>query len=364
MSQSSSMPRHVLLRYLSMALLTRVIFCGAVLVGLLEILALLEQTTPILQRHLGIQGILSFAAMRAPFLLAGALPLSVLIGALLMLTQMTLASEIAILRACGLSTFGLYKYLIPATLVIGFAGVVLDDQVTPRSEQALAAWWNRTDPHPENGHAFWFHDSNRIAHIGYTSDGGNMLTKVDIYIRDASGRLQQILHAKSADYTHTRGWLLHNVDSITVEGEKTTRLPSVQDMGWDTSLHPWEFIRLSAENPPLSSTTILGMLRGRLPSHTSPGFLEAGLLERFLRPASLLVLLLIALPTIYIPPRTGTRSWVPVWCLGSGLLFIIVQGMLRAMGNAGLLPPAIATIPALIIFTLGAITVLLRNETR
>nr|WP_277909547.1 LptF/LptG family permease [Acetobacter okinawensis] len=87
-------------------------------------------------------------------------------------------------------------------------------------------------------------------------------------------------------------------------------------------------------------------------------------MERFLRPASLLVLLLIAMPVIYIPPRTGTRSLLPVWCLGAGLLFIVVQGLLRAMGNAGLLPPPVATVPALIIFTLGALTVLLRNETR
>lgn len=366
MSTPSPYPRYVLLRYLSGALVLRVLFCCCVLVSLLEILALLEQTTPILQRHLGIMGILNYAGMRLPFLLSGALPLSVLIGALLMLTQMTLASEMAILRAAGLSTFGLYKYLVPATLLIGLAGIVLDDQVTPRSEQALAAWWNRTDPNPEQGHSFWFHEGTNLTHIDHVADGGNILGSVDVYVRNDQNQLVRTLHAQKAHYTGSNGWTLYNVEGlgIDLQNKKVDRLPSQSDVPWRTTLYPRDFIRLSEDNAPLSTSTIIGMLRGQLPSDSSPGFLKAGLMERFLRPASLLVLLLIALPVIYIPPRTGTRSWLPVWCLGGGLLFIVVQGLLRAMGNAGLLPPPIATVPALIIFTLGALTVLLRNETR
>lgn len=364
MSKTSHPPRFVLLRYLSGVLLNRVLFSCAVLVGLLEILALLEQTTPILQRHLGVAGILTYAGMRLPFLMAGALPLSLLIGALVMLSQMTLASEMAILQASGLSMLGLYKRLIPATLIIGALGVVLDDQVTPRSEQALAAWWNRTDPHPEKGHAFWFHEGRQVARVTYVADGGNMLSGLDIYSRDEKGLLQEVIHADRADYTHANGWVLHTVKRIQINDPTATRLPSEEQRNWQTTLHPWDFIRLSTENPPLSSGTIIGMLRGHLPSDSSPGFLQAGLLERFLRPAAMLVLLLIAMPVIYIPPRTGTRSWLPVWCLGAGLLFIVAQGLLRAMGNAGLLPPPVATVPGLIIFTLGAATVLLRNEAK
>lgn len=364
MKKQSTAPTHVLLRYLSGALFSRVMFSCAILVGLMEILALLEQTTPILQRHLGVSGILTYAGMRLPFLMAGALPLSVLIGALLMLSQMTLASEMAILQASGLSMWNLYKRLVPATLIIGALGVVLDDQVTPRSEQALAAWWNRTDPSPETGHAFWFHEGGRIGHVQYVADGGNMLSGLDLYTRTPDGLLQGVLHADRADYTHAQGWQLRTIHRLQVDGSKTGRLPAESEMVWQTTLHPWDFIRLSAENPPLSSGTIIGMLRGRLPSDSSPGFLQAGLLERFLRPAAMLVLLLIAMPVIYIPPRTGTRSWVPVWCLGAGLLFIIAQGLLRAMGNAGLLPPPVATIPGLIIFTLGAVSALLRNEAK
>nr|WP_277909548.1 LptF/LptG family permease [Acetobacter okinawensis] len=232
MSKLQLTSRHVLLRYLSGALLTRVLFCCCVLVSLLEILALLEQTTPILQRHLGVMGILDYAAMRVPFLLSGALPLSTLIGALLMLTQMTLASEMAILRAAGLSTLGLYKYLVPATLLLGLAGVVLDDQITPLSEQALAAWWNRTDPSPEDGHSFWFHDGTNLNRIGYVADGGNILGTVDVYVRNPEHMLSKILHAKTAHYTKANGWTLYNVEGLDIDlkGQKVDRLDARADM--------------------------------------------------------------------------------------------------------------------------------------
>ncbi|MCX2562364.1 LptF/LptG family permease [Acetobacter thailandicus] len=364
MSKIERNNRFVLLRYLSGMLLSRVLICAAALVGLLEILALLEQTTPILQRHLGISGILTYAGMRLPFLLSSTLPLSVLIGSLLTLTQMTLSSEMAILQASGLSMIGLYKNLIPAVLIIGVLGIALDDQITPRSEQALTAWWNRTNPHPEDGHFFWFRGKDTLTRVSYVADGGNALQGIDIYSRTPQGLLQYVTHAKNADYTHVTGWTLRHITRVEVKATTAVTLPEQPEQTWDIPLLPKDFIRLSVSNPPLSSGTILGMLRGRLPSDASPGYLQGGLLERFLRPMTLLVLLLITMPVIHIPPRTGIRSWTPVWCLASGLLFVILQGLLRAMGNAGLLPPPVATIPGLIIFTLGAMTALLRNETK
>ncbi|MFT8367121.1 MAG: LptF/LptG family permease [Acetobacter papayae] len=363
MSLTPRAPRYILLRYLSVTLFVRVMICCSVLVGLLEVLALLEQTTPILQRHLGVQGLMLYVGLRLPFLLSNTLPFAVLIGALVMLTQMTLASETAILRAAGLSTLGFYLRLAPITLVLGFMGVMIDDQIAPRSELALAIWWNRTDPTPENGHAFWFRDTSRIVHVGYAADGGARLGEVDIYTRDMEGRLTGTLHAAQASHTPAGGWILHDVSGLSVHNLVAQAQPTQANVPWAMNLPPAEIIRLAADRPPISTRLMIERLLGHVPSNDTPAYLKAGLLERLMRPISLLVLLLIAMPVLYIPPRTGSRSWLPVWCLGSGLLFIVTQGLFRAMGNAGLLPPLMAVLPGLIIFTLGALSALLRNET-
>lgn len=371
-------PRHVLLRYLSTALMTRILLCCGILIALMEILALLEQMTPILRRHLGIMGVLTYMALHLPAMLQTALPLSVLIGGLLTFTQMTVSSEIAILRAAGLSPYGFIKLLLPITLLTGGFGIVLEDQITPRTELALAAWWNRSDPQPEDGHAFWFrlpHEGAaacggaagvgaELVHVGYIAHAGREAYKIDLYDRNAQGHMIRALHAGRATYAAGK-WSLSDIACVTVvpqELDITARTSTLPAAAWDNPFGPRDMLRLSLEAAPLSTGTILGALHGRVPTNFTPGYLKGALLERYLRPLALVVMLLLAMPVIYIPPRTGLRSWLPVWCLGTGLLFIVVQGMFRAMGNAGLLPAPVATIPGLIIFSLAAGTALVRNE--
>lgn len=364
---TSSRRSRVLLFYLSRELVLRVATTGAILVALMEILALLEQLTPILERHLGLGGVLYFTLLRAPMLLGTICPLAVLIGALLLLVQMTTNSEIAILRAAGLSTPGLVALCLPAVLGLGLADMVLDDQVTPRTELVLAQWWNETDPHPEAGHGFWFRSGATLVDVGYAAEGGRLLCKVDLYRRDAAGRLTQASHLDSARYAHGH-WIgglgrgLH-VASVSV---RPAALPSgpIRDLDGPDPLTPAQVMRLAADTPPLSAAAAISMLQGRAPSSQPPGYLRTALLDRALTPLTFVVMLLLALPVVYIPPRTGTRSWLPVWCLGAGLLFVVFQGLLRALGNAGTLPALLATLPGVVIFTCAVGVVMLRIEER
>ncbi|GBR05488.1 LptF/LptG family permease [Acetobacter oeni] len=396
-------PRHVLLRYLSVSLFSRTAMCCGILIALMEILALLEQMTPILRRHLGLTGVLTYMVLHFPAMMQTALPLSVLIGALILLTQMTVSSEIAILRASGMSPFGFLRLLVPATLAIGLFGVLLEDQITPRTELALASWWNRTDPHPEDGRAFWFHVphgqasacnlpaaapagsalakatgaspvqrssgastpvANELAHVGYVTRSGHEAWDIDLYDRDSAGSLMRTLHADHASHGPA-GWTMRDIRCVSVS-RADLNATATEDTStaarWINPFGPTDMLRLSLDSSPLSAHLIFQALKGRIATNLTPGYLRATLFERFLRPLSLVVMLLLAMPVIYIPPRTGLRSWLPVWCLAAGLLFIIVQGMFRAMGNAGLLPASVATVPGLIIFTLAAGTALLRNE--
>ena len=375
-------PRRVLVSYLSRSLFTRTAMCCGIIIALMEILALMEQMTPILKRHLGVKGVLTYMVLHLPAMMQTALPLSVLIGGLVLFTQMTISSEIAILRAAGLSPWGFVRKLLPVTLLIGLFGVVLEDQVTPRSELALAAWWNRTALAPADGKSFWFHlpaseasvcktagteappTAEELAHVGYVADGGNEVFDVALYDLSNDGRILRTLHADHAWHS-AHGWLLSHIHCVTVsfaELDTTAREKDVSDAQWSNPFAPTEMLRLSLDSAPLTSGMILKTLEGKTVSNQPPGYLRASLFERFLRPLSFIVMLLLAMPVIYIPPRTGLKSWLPVWCLGAGLLFIVVQGMFRAMGNAGILPAPVATVPGLIIFALAAGTALLRNE--
>ncbi|GBQ26469.1 LptF/LptG family permease [Gluconacetobacter azotocaptans] len=356
--------RGVLLRYLSRELITRVTATSLILVALMEILALLEQLTPILDRHLGVGGILYFLALRSPLLLGSVFPLAVLIGALVMLVQMTTANEIAILRAAGLSTPALVRLLLPGILGLALVGVAIDDQVTPRAELALARWWNATDPHPETGHAFWFRSGTTLIDVGYIARGGRDAGKLDLYRRDPGGRLNRVVHLADAHFVDGTwsggdGRQLTISQAAVAPGAFTATLA---DAGWPSGLRPADLVRLSMDTPPLTASTMITILRDRAPASLPPSYFRTALLQRALLPVTFIVMLLLAMPVVYIPPRTGARSSLPVWCLGGGLLFIVFQGLMRALGNAGTLPALAATLPGLAIFAFGIAALMLRIE--
>ncbi|MBB2170098.1 YjgP/YjgQ family permease [Gluconacetobacter aggeris] len=368
MSTSSPSPtRNVLIGYLTRELIGRILTTAAILLALMEILALLEQLTPILERHQGARGIAYFMMLHAPMLVGGTLPLAVLIGSLVLLVQMTTGSEIAILRAAGLTTPGLIRLMLPAILTLGVVGALVDDQITPRSELALASWWNRTDPHPETGHGFWFRAGTTLADIGYVAHGGTTVTHVDLYQRGPNGRLLRTIHLDTLRYADGT-WTDNGGRSLEPTGAtvRTATLSPAPALAhdWPAGIRPADMIRLSMDTPPLSATTIIAILHGRMPASQPPAVLRTALLARVLIPLSFAVMLLLALPVVYIPPRSGTRSWLPVWCLGAGLLFVVFQGMLRALGNAGTLPAPAATLPGIVIFTLAVCALVLRIEER
>lgn len=373
--------KRTLCGYLSGTLLRGVGFCTTVIIGLLLVLALLGQMTPILQRHLGFTGIAKFAILRFPLLLTNALPLGVAIGTLVVLLRLTSGSEIAILRASGLSTWGFYKLFAPATLIVGFGAIIVHDQITPHSEHALASWWNQTDPHPENGNGFWFYDKKSLTHIGYLEKGGQTIHDIDGYQRNKDNLLTLAFHAKQGSYSSQSGWILKdvsglrvgNTDQNTISQENISQLPlrlqrppitkfdHIPSMPWPTHMRPYDFITLGTGSITPSTYAMVGMLDDKIPASRTPAFLETELISRFLLPVTFLVLLLIIMPIIYLPPRTGFTP-LPVYCLGSSFVLIILQGLFRALGNAAILPPLLATLPILIIFALGALTVLIRNE--
>lgn len=351
-----SPPRQVLLRHISRMLTGRVVLCSLVLVSLLEILGLLEQTTPILSRHLGFQGILTYALLRLPGLIVQALPLSVMIGALFMLLQMSTHSEIASLRAAGLSTVALFGLMLPATLTLGASAIVLKETVNPRSELALARWWNKTAPDDaDDSRSLWFHLGPDLVHAGAIKKGASVIAGLTMYHRKAGGELASVSEAESAHYEHD-GWHGTHVKLMTLH--PTQVMTDLQDTAlmMPPSVSPGRIIQLAEPYPVLSTWDIEKIIHYGAPASLPKATYRMALYEPYILPLSLCAMLLLTLPVVYIPPRAGTRSLLPIASLGAGFGYIMLQGMIQALGNAGTLPAplAIITAPVLALLLGGA----------
>lgn len=357
----------VLLGYLSRELLAKVFTTAIIVVALMEILALLEQVTEIMDRHLGLSGVLYYAVMHLPLLFGNAMPIAVLIGALLTLLQLTTSNEISIMRAAGLSTPGLIKLCLPTIIGLGVLCGVVNDQITPRSEQHLAEWWNASTPDAATTwHNYWLRTHDDLIRFNYLSHGGQVLGGVSVYHRDHQSLLQKVTTLSDVHYVHGH-WYGTPTRVVSVISPTHVELLDTPEqsvrLDWPDTLTPGYVMQITVSLTQ-SIGTMLAEQNDTTPSSQSPSFFITEILGRIMLPVTFAVMLLLAVPVVYIPPRAGTRSWLPIWCLGAGLLFVVFQGLLRALGNAGTLPSLMAIFVGILIFILGVITVLLRIEER
>ncbi|WP_029605832.1 LptF/LptG family permease [Kozakia baliensis] len=364
MKNDKRMPRSVLLAHMSRSLLMRVALCGFILVALMEILGLLEQTTPILARHLGLRGVLTYAILHLPALMIQALPLSVMIGAIFLLAQMTLNSEIASLRAAGLSTVSLFGLLLPAILGLSFGGIAMNELVAPRTELALARWWNVTDPTPEKtAHSFWFHNGGDIVHVNAFGGGGTTLYGMGVYRRDAAGTLIGSIEAERAEY-RPDGWHATQLRTLILQENRVVSATQAEAVILPPKVKPDRILRLAQSYPVLSTFEIEAILHQGAPSSLPKATYRMAMFSPYVLPISLCAMLLLALPVVYIPPRTGTRSPIPIYALAAGFAFVVVHGLIQALGNAGTLPALLATIAAPLLAILLGLAWLLKMEER
>src|SRR3546814_19898532 len=85
--------------YLRRMLLTQTLGLLLALAALMQILALLDATTDILKRDLGLRGVLHYAVLRTPAALLLALPLASLLGALFTFFQIANRLGLVAIRA-------------------------------------------------------------------------------------------------------------------------------------------------------------------------------------------------------------------------------------------------------------------------
>ncbi|EHH69452.1 LptF/LptG family permease [Gluconobacter morbifer] len=365
-SPSSDTPRLVLLRWLNRALLGRVVICGGVLAALMEILALLEQTTPILDRNLGIRGILTFSLLHLPVISIDILPLAFMMGALFLLTQLTLSSEMAALRAAGMSTIMLFRVLAPSVVIMGGAGMITQYWVVPASEKALATWWNKTDPDADKldnkeKRVLWFRAGPTLVRIGSYAQGGTFLRDVTIYHRDPGGLLIGTEHADTLTYTNGT-WHPTGAKDLTLSADQAFVKVTNGDSNYDIPATPSTIMILSESGAAVTPGQISAILHKGAPASLSRATYRMALFSTLVLPLDIAVMLLLTLPVIYIPPRAGLRNPLPVYVLAAGMGFVILQGMISAMGNAGTLTAPLAVMVGPVLGILLGLTWLLRME--
>ena len=349
----------VLARHLSKLFLGRWLAALLGLSVLLGLLDLLDNATDVLARGGGAVGILRYTALRLPLAAERLVQMAVLVAALLTFSRLAAGSEAATLRALGVGGGRMVRALVPACLVIAVSGFLLTDQVVPRAQREFDRWWAALPaaPAPEEK-PVWLRAGRDVVSVQRVATDGRRLDGVMIARRDARGVATERLDARSAEHG-PRGWVLHGV---RVAGTDGTTVRDAEAMPWPEAPPPANIVDLAHPIEGGTTARLLDILAGRWIGSRGDAVYRTELQGRVANLAMPLIMVLLAFPATMALPRRGNGLVLAGGGLLLGLSFVALSGGLSAMGEAGVLAPALAAWGAPILFGSVGVAMLLHLD--
>lgn len=350
----------ILAGYISKLFVARFAICLAALASLLQILDLLDNAGEALERGGGAV-LLKYAALRLPSIVDQVIPISVLLAALITLLALVQSNEIVAMRSFGITVYKIVASLAAASLAIAILHFLLSDQIAPRTERAFRDWWSAGETVPESRRErFWLRDGSTVVAVDRVMDGGRELDGLSLFQRDDSGKLTAHLVAERAMF-HDGEWRLFTArrTELTEAGIRTTVAPILT---WPTHLTPANFADVAKPTESLSLRRLLDLLTGRWAGPRSKAFYETRLHRKLAFPAASIVMVLLAAPVAHGLRRRGGQATGLVLGLAIGFCYLFVDGMMLALGQAGVLPSSLAVWSPLLFFASVGGAVLIHLE--
>ncbi|WP_068874944.1 MULTISPECIES: LptF/LptG family permease [unclassified Phenylobacterium] len=339
---------------------SRILIALLVLVGILQILDLLDVTNDILDRDLGAAGVGYYAMLRLPRLIEQAAPLAVLAGALFAFGKLAGDSAVTAMRSTGISTYRITMMAIPAALVLALTQLAIGLQIAPRTDSMLSDWWQASTPRDKAKAVdpVTFRVGDEIVVALPRDPDGRSLEQVTIYRRDANGRLVQRTSAQAAVFENERWRLVEpRFESL---GTASIAEGQARSMDWTQNLRPSDVRMLAAGETTVTAAEARRALTGGL-SVRPRTYYDTQLQRAWAAPLACLVMLLLAAPASLANFRGGGATLM-VQCLAAGLLYLVFDGAFTALGENGAAPPILAAWAAPAMFAALGVTVLLYLE--
>ncbi len=348
-------------RYVLGVAASRILAAAAVLMGILQVLDLLEVTTDILDRGLGVGGVLYYAALRTPRLIEQIAPISVLAGGLFAFSQLARESAIIAMRAAGISAYRIVAMAAPAAVAMMLLDFTCAQVIAPRTDPILDAWWEAHTPAADRkvtGPVSFRVGDDLVIAASATPDG-RALETVKIYRRDQTGRLIERIDAPAATFAG-KTWNLSKAVTTRFSGQRVDTV-SASQMTWPSALRPVDVQALFSDNPaPSAGSARRALLNGG--TDRPPSYYETRLLGAYAGPFGTLIMLLLSAPVALANFRSRQGAVLLTVGLASGLVFLVVDGLLSALGESGAISPILAVWGGPVIFGALAINALINLE--
>lgn len=346
--------RPTLTGYVSRQFLGQLVLVGFGFVALLQVFDLLKNAQGVMERHGGtIASLAYYVALRLPGTISFLLPLCVLVAALMTLTRLAQHNEIVAMKAAGLSHYRFLLSFVPAAFGIAAAHWLLSDQIAPAAHRALQQWDapSVTEQGDVRGsdREVWVRSGRSVVRIAGILDEGRELVGVTLFLRDDKGNVAERLVARQVRHDGA-GWRMVDVARTVWPPDEAPRQSHLDQAAWQTALQPSDLADISSDPNGLTMRALLGFADasglGRHPKY----FYRTWVNKRIATPIGALVMILLAASVAQTLARGHGGATNFAAGVGLGFLYLIADGLILTLGEAGTLPPLLAAWTPLAVF--------------
>ncbi len=263
-----------------------------------------------------------------------------LISALVALITLMRRTELTIMISSGMSQWQLLRAMAPAALIITGFHFLIDNTVLPWSMSSLRDWAIVDYTLEKKGESsiIWTRDGTDIIRIKKIDEASGALENITLFLRTPDGALTERLVGARGHFENGR-LILEDVIRTQVDIVKPERLDRYEN---DTSLDMTTLMALTA--PPRE----LGWAHARLLASqpalgNRPFFLyRLWLNKRVAAPIGTLAVIILVIPLVQRFDRRVNHIVTLLIGIGVGAFYVVFDGFVTSLGEAGILPPLLA----------------------
>lgn len=296
--------------------------------------------------------------LNLPQVIVMTIPMGVLLSTVMTLNNLSLKSEITVMRACGIGLNRIAKPIFIFAIIMSVCSFIINETVVPvmsKQSKDLALWSLGQKNIPEGKQNFVFKELNdkgsikRLFYVGFCED--KVLHNITVLDTAKEGTIQ-VLQADEGK-TSPEGWEFQKGAVYTVDDDgkvlNTTLFDSsVVKFGLDLSK---ELNKNVAKE--MNFTKLINYIRTNALEKKESNILRIELYDKLALPLTTIALVLIGVPLAITPPRVRyNRGFL------FSILIIFAYYLIRALsisfGEAGTLPAFLAAwMPNIVLTIIG-----------
>jgi len=356
----------ILARYLNKQFFKFLGICHLVFVFLYLIIHFFDRVDNFAESHVAVGKMAAFFVSQIPLIAAQMLPPATLIAMIITFSFMERDNETIALRSCGISIIGLCKPVLAASCVLALFLFCLSEFVVPFASTFSNRIWRGDAQGQGHRNALtkthtWYRGSQCIYNVPFFDNEKKLMLHPSLYFLDSSFSLQKKIDAGKAVWTGD-GWELFNAIVLAADPSGGYSLKRHDTLRLTLPEPPEIFIMERREPEEMNLWELKAFAQAMQDEGYEANRYFVDFHIKIAFPFILIVFSLMAPPVALWKRRFSTPLAV---CAGAGVCFtyILVLGISRAAGIAGVMPPVLSAWLANGIFSmLGIYLLIIKNR--